>query len=99
MSSTSTTSMIRGAAMRFMLFLRPSANRPGQIATLQIQERQDRRWALSIEHIHLLHRREQFAHGLDIEAAPCHLRCLLILRQERIKTRYVTLSRIGAVDG
>src|SRR5262245_34967707 len=98
MSSTSTISIIRGAAMRFMLLLLPCWGYWGHIATLQIQERQDRRRLLSIEHIHLFHCREEFAHRLQIEAAPRHLRRLTILRQERVKARHVTLGRIGAVD-
>src|SRR5215510_6869176 len=99
MISTSTTSMIRGAAMRFMLLLLPCWSHWGHIATLQIQERQDRRWLLSIEHVHLFHRREEFAHRLQIEAATRHLRRLTILCQERVKARHVTLGRIGAIDG
>src|SRR5262245_66340646 len=99
MSSTSTISIIRGAAMRFMLLLLPCWGYWGHIATLQIQERQDRRRLLSIEHIHLFHCREEFAHRLQIEAAPRHLRRLTILRQERVKARHVTLGRVGAVDG
>src|SRR5919198_3768859 len=90
--------MIRGAAMRFMLLLLPCWGHGGHIATLEIEERQDRRRLLSIEHIHLFDGWEEFAHRLQIEAATRHLRRLAILRQERVKTRHVTLGRIGAVD-
>src|ERR1051326_4465769 len=98
MSSTSTTSIIRGAVMRFMLLLLPCWGQGGRIATLQIQERQDRRWLIRIEHIHLFYCREEFAHRLQIEAAPRHLRRLTIFCEQRVKTRHVTLGRIGAVD-
>src|SRR5262245_27096723 len=98
MISTSTASMIRGAARRFMLLLLPGWSHWGHIATLEIEERQDRRRLLSIEHIHLFHCREEFAHRLQIEAATRHLRRLPILCQERVKARHITLGRIGAVD-
>src|SRR4026209_2610457 len=91
--------MIRGATRRFMLLLLPCWGRRGHIATLEIQERQHRRRLFSIEHIHLLRRRENLAHGLQIETLPRHLWGLTILGQERVKTRHVTLRRVGAVDG
>src|SRR5438093_8456827 len=99
MNSTSTTSMIRGAAIRFMLLLLPCWGHGGHIATLEIQERQYRRRLLSIEHIHLFHRGNDLAHRLQVEAAPRHLRCLTIFRQERVKTRHITLGRVSTVDG
>src|SRR5215510_601044 len=98
MISTSTTSMIRGAAMRFMLLLLPCWGHWGHIATLKVEARQDRRRLLSIEHIHLFHCRKEFAHRLQIEAATRHLRCLPILCQERVEACHITLGRIGASD-
>src|SRR5712691_10513308 len=98
MSTSNTTSMIRGATTRFILLLLPCWGHGGHIATLEIQERQHRR-LLSIEHVYLFQRRENFAHGLQIEAPPRHLRGLAVFRQQRVKTRRVTLGRVGAVDG
>src|SRR2546425_6854367 len=99
MSTSSITSMMRGATTRFMLLLLPGWGHGGRIATLEIQERQDRRRLLTIEYVYLFHRRENFAHGLQIEATPRHLRSLAVFRQQRVKTRRVTLGRVGAVDG
>src|SRR5262245_49345023 len=98
MISTSTASMIRGAARRFMLLLLPGWSHWGHIATLKVEERQDRRRLLSIEHIHLFHCRKEFAHRLQIEAATRHLRRLPILCQESVEARHVHLGRLGASD-
>src|SRR5713101_9389571 len=92
MSSTSTTSMSRGAAIRCMLLLLPCWGHGGRIATLEIQERQYRRRLLSIEHVHLFHRRNDLAHRLQVEAAPRHLRCLTIFRQERVDRKSTRLN-------
>src|SRR5215467_7287859 len=100
MSSSNTTSMIRGATTRFMLLLLPGGWGPGgRIAMLQIQERQHRRGLLTIEDIDLFHRRENFTHRLQIETPPCHLWGLAVFRQQRIKPRRVPLGRVGAIDG
>src|SRR6267378_6108909 len=99
MSSTSTTRMSSGVTRRDMLLLLPCWGPWGHLTTLEIQERQDRRRLLRIEHIHLFHRGDDLAHGLQIEAAPRHLRCLPIFGQQRGKTGRVTLGRVGAVDG
>src|SRR5215831_13441235 len=64
MSTSRTTSMIRGAAMRFMLLLLPCWSHWGHIATLEIQERQHRRRLLTIEHIRLFHGGKNLPHGL-----------------------------------
>src|SRR5262249_22933031 len=99
MNSTSTTSMIRGAAMRFMLLLLPCWSHWGHIATLEIQERQHRRRLLTIEHIRLFHGRENLTHGLQIETPTRHLWRLLVFGQQRRKTRGIPLGRVGTVDG
>src|SRR5262249_49978469 len=99
MSTSRTISMIRGAAMRCMLLLLPCWSHWGHIATLEIQERQHRRRLLTIEHIPLLHSRENLTHSLQVEAPTRHLRRLLVFGQQRLKTRRVTLGRVGTVDG
>src|SRR5947209_4404326 len=99
MSTSSTTNMISGTTTRFMLLLLPCWGHGGHIATLEIQKRQHRRRLLTIEHVYLFHRRENFAHSLQIEATPRHLRRLAVFCQQRVKTRRVTLGRVGAVDG
>src|SRR5215475_12570644 len=99
MSTSSTTSIISGATTRFMLLLLPCRGPGGHIATLEIQERQHRRRLLTIEYVYLFHRRENFAHGLQIEATPRHLWAFAVFRQQRVKTRRVALGRVSAVDG
>src|SRR5215831_14021425 len=99
MSASRTTSMIRGAAMRFMLLLLPCWSHWGHIAPLEIQERQHRRWLLTIEHIHLFHGGENLTHSLEVEAPTRHLRRLLVFGQQRLKTRGIPLGRVGTVDG
>src|SRR5215471_11804443 len=99
MNTTSSNSMMSGRAIRFMLPLLPGWGHGRCIAALEIQERQHRRWLLTIKHVDLFHRRENVAHGLQIEATPRHLRGLMVFCQQRVKTRRVTLGRVRTVDG
>src|SRR5215471_18749514 len=99
MNPSNTTSMISGKAIRFMSLLLPGWGYRCRLAALEIQERQHRRGLLTIEHVDLFQRWENLAHGLQIEAAPRHLRRLAVFRQQRRKPRRISLGRVDAVDG
>src|SRR5262249_61880814 len=96
MSTSNTTSTINGTTTRFMSLLLPGWGDRRRLAALEIQERQYRRGLLTIQDVDLFQRRENLAHGLQIEAAARHLRRLAVFRQQRRKPRCVAL---GGVDG